>query len=75
MIFELFTFKSLFSRDILSFTNRKMPGKAPIVKEYKRAGSFFGVKGTRLLRVVTTFLTIGICFIFNLIIKVLVIIA
>lgn len=52
-----------------------MPGKAPIVKEYKRAGSFFGVKGTRLLRVVTTFLTIGICFIFNIIIKVLVIIA
>ena len=37
-----------------------MPGKAPIVKEDKRAGSFLGVKGTRFLRVLTTFLTIGI---------------
>ena len=36
-----------------------MPEKAPIVKEYKRAGSFFGVKGTRVLRLLTTVLTIG----------------
>ena len=42
------------------FYKKKMPGKAPIVKEYKRAGSFLGVKGTRFLRVLTTFLTIGI---------------
>ena len=36
-----------------------MPEKAPIVKEYKRAGSFFGTKGTRVLRLLTTVLTIG----------------
>ena len=36
-----------------------MPEKAPIVKEYKRAGSFFGAKGTRVLRLLTTALTIG----------------
>ena len=39
---------------------KKMPGNAPIVKDYKPAGSFLGVKGTRFLRVLTTFLTIGI---------------
>ena len=36
-----------------------MVEKAPIVKEYKRAGTFLGMRGTRVLRLVTTFLTIG----------------
>lgn len=60
MKFELIHIKNRVSRDILFFYKKKMPGKAPIVKEYKRAGSFLGVKGTRFLRVLTTFLTIGI---------------
>lgn len=38
-----------------------MVEKAPIVKEYKRAGTFLGARGTRVLRLVTTFLTLGIC--------------
>ena len=37
-----------------------MVEKAPIVKEYKRAGTFLGARGTRVLRLVTTFLTLGI---------------
>ncbi|KAK8816899.1 hypothetical protein WA577_002693 [Blastocystis sp. JDR] len=37
-----------------------MVEKAPIVKEYKRAGTFWGMRGTRVLRLVTTFLTIGV---------------
>ena len=36
-----------------------MVEKAPIVKEYNRAGSVFGVRGTRILRLFTTVLTIG----------------
>ena len=36
-----------------------MVDKAPIVKEYKRAGSVFGVRGTRVLRLLNTVLSIG----------------
>ena len=42
------------------FTAINMVEKAPIVKEYKRAGTFLGARGTRVLRLVTTFLTLGI---------------
>ena len=42
-----------------------MVEKAPIVKEYNRAGSVFGVRGIRLLRLVTTIATIGIPYSFS----------
>ena len=54
------------SRLFVKHISFDMVEKAPIVKEYKRAGSFFGAKGTRVLRLLTTILTLGLAYVFCL---------
>lgn len=49
-------------RGSLKYIKTGMVEKAPIVKEYNRAGSVFGVRGIRLLRLFTTIATIGITY-------------